>query len=151
MSNTVQTTASHAAAEFLAAGFKPVITLPGLVPCQLRVESQCTTCEGPRRISLNAVRNGVVCAHQVASPQYAEKTAREAGFAPCGPYPGRASRPWQMACTDCGTKYNLSLSRMKSGWRCPCLAQKETAVKEMRAAGYEPETDYPGKTHIGWP
>jgi len=157
MPSYLRTTAKQAEAEFLAAGFKLVSTLPKLVHTRLGVASQCTTCEGPRSVSLYLVRTGVVCAHRGAvSVRYAEMAVREAGLEPGGTYPGRASRKWRLVCADCRTGHVLNLSRVRGGWRCPCVAeddtdQTEAFVKEMRAAGYEPEGDYPGTARAGWP
>jgi hypothetical protein len=83
-----------------------------------------------------------------------------AGREPLEDYRG-ANWPWKSRCRQCGTVSSPTISNLRKGHRCQiCAARKvskdsrlrerERAVADMRAAGWEPLTDYPGSVHP-WP
>lgn len=86
----------------------------------------------------------------------AEATLRAAGAEPKVPYPGRKNLPWKSVHVACGREISPRLSNLR-GDRGVCrhcagdergVARKrrhaEAAVAEMRAAGWEPISPYPG-------
>jgi hypothetical protein len=73
---------------------------------------------------------------------------RAAGLFPLEPYPG-ALAPWLCACTSCGNEVAPSLESVRRGHGCRFCAPNapiaaESAVSQMRAAGLEPLTPFPG-------
>lgn len=85
--------------------------------------------------------------------EQAQAEMRAAGYEPQAPYPGRGDIAWPSLCAQCGQPRRPKLNDIRNGVRCkhqiPLTAQQ--AVAEMRAAGYEPRTPYPGKADASWP
>lgn len=76
-----------------------------------------------------------------------------AGYDPQVPYPGKVKAAWLVRCTTCKLLRRPTLQRVRRGYRCGHLGalKHREAVAEMRAAGYEPLTAYPGRTDTPWP
>ena len=90
------------------------------------------------------------------SAEEAEAALRAAGAEPKVPYPGRKSLPWESVHVACGRVISPRLSNLRDGrGMCRFCAGVErgsirktqhadAAVAEMRAAGWEPLSPYPG-------
>jgi hypothetical protein len=89
-------------------------------------------------------------------PLEAEALLRAAGATPLVPFPGRKDLPWRSVHDVCGTEIHPRLSNVRPGrsvcGRCGNMARgarrkaghADAAVAKMRAAGWEPLTQYPG-------
>lgn len=90
----------------------------------------------------------------------AEDTVRAAGLLPAEPYSGWATRRWLLCCAECATEHRRCLAEIQQGWRCPHTLRStgvrpgavtaDRAAAEARAAGYQPEERYPGRTLDPW-
>ncbi len=113
-------------------------------------------------------------------PDQAERVMRAAGFEPLADYPG-SGRPWLCRCLACEREVSPKYDNVKAGYGCRhCaatargIAQRgiptalrrahgggqeparkgldpDVAAAELRAAGFEPLTDYPGQISAPWP
>lgn len=158
-----RTSAAQAAAELGQAGYLLAEKLPPYVDTRKWIKVKCLTCEGSRSVSLCKVRLGHVrCKHIAISAKYAVKLLADADLKNLEPYPGKRTSRWKVRCTrpGCGAQHRISLSRVVSEerWRCPCVREEEVrackaaqARSEFRAAGYEPQGDYPDTAHHPWP
>lgn len=73
----------------------------------------------------------------------AQAEAETAGMVPLAPYPGTPRRPWRLACVDCEAEREVSLLRLRGGWRCR-HAVPLGPDGEMLEAGFMPLEDFPG-------
>jgi hypothetical protein len=82
-----------------------------------------------------------------------EDEMKAAGFEPAAPYPGKTGLPWPSRCLECGQLRRPTLHHVRGGYRCKHRGSFKHvhAVQEMRAAGYEPLSRYPGRTDSPWP
>lgn len=126
--------------------------------------SQCSTCGAITSPRLSSIRSGQggcrACgykrngkASRIPEDQ-AISEMRDAGLEPLVPYPG-INKPWQCACTTCGTvgTPRLASIRRGQGGCTPCghvrgglairISESE-AISTMRAANLEPLVPYPG-------
>jgi hypothetical protein len=133
--------------EARAAGFQPEEPYPGNVnlPWKLR----CLVCGRHADIMLRRIRSGWRCAHRGWTEDPAGE-ARAAGYEALEPYPGNTGVAWKLRCATCGRPSTASLYQIRAGQRCTHQEWAEGAVKEARAAGYEPLEPYPGKAASTW-
>lgn len=143
--------------EMRAAGYEPLEPYPGTVASQWL--ARCSICGAERRPSLHDIRKGKRCGHRrvATTPEAAAEEARAAGFEPMELYPGKPRAPWKHRCIECGAERSPALKDIRDGWRCTHTYREiervtpaDEAVAELRAAGYEPEGPYPGKTKSPW-
>lgn len=79
---------------------------------------------------------------------------RDAGFEPLEPYPGAAGK-WRCRCLTCGKASTPRLDTVGRGSGCRHCAgmaplEPAEAVAAIRAAGFEPLEEYPGRRSKPW-
>lgn len=150
-------THDEAVAELRGCGFELEGRYPGVASVVLTL--RCLECKQRRRLTLSVVRSGARCRHSRASaaPVSAGQAVvemRRLGYEPQAPYPGTAKAPWAVRCRVCGNARRIALSDARHRRPCRHQGPREVdpvgAVEEMRAAGYEPLTPYPGAAKDGW-
>lgn len=150
-------THNEAVSELRGYGFALEQEYPGRAAVVLTV--RCLSCGVRRRMTLSAIRGGMRCTHGSAAslpvtPEQAAAELRRLGYEPEEPYPGRARTPWRVRCLVCGQPRRVALSDARH--RKPCRHQEPReidpagTVEEMKAAGYEPLTPYPGLARGSW-
>ncbi|MDT3395077.1 hypothetical protein RKE29_00110 [Streptomyces sp. B1866] len=73
---------------------------------------------GPRWSSLG-LPVGAPASRGGTDPDWAEATAREAGYEPLEAYPGRVRYAWRCRCATCGRQRRPRLRDILRGRRCP--------------------------------
>jgi hypothetical protein len=133
---------------------------------------ECMDCGAKVAPTLNNVVRGKVkgCEHcgrdRANAAKFAAATKEaladldEAGWVPLEAYRG-ANRPWRSRHRACGTISTPTISNIRRGHGCrTCAARRATeksqrreaerAVADMQAHGFEPLTDYPGRSTEPW-
>ncbi|MEU9405704.1 hypothetical protein AB0E08_08355 [Streptomyces sp. NPDC048281] len=149
MSMGPQTSAEQADAELREAGYEPLELYPGRVTDRIKV--RCVTCGVKSSLTLSHVRLGRRCGHRSLSPERAAALLEGVRLEPLEPYPGVKHVSWKTRCIDCKKPYQVRMISLPSGPRCDCTQKVKQAEAELRAAGYEPLTAYPGSTSRPWP
>lgn len=140
--------AEEAEADLRAAGYEPLETYPLSVTGSWKV--RCSTCAYEWTLNLNRVRMGQRCVHERLTPERAEEVLRTLGFESLEEYPGRVDVKWHVRCVSCKKPRATRLSNIKERGACPCVARREQAEADLRAAGYEPLEPFPGRFRSPW-
>lgn len=140
----------HEAAEVMRrAGLEPQTPFPGSKNPWKCIHVACGREVTPAYGSVKAGQGGCkYCAGNVVDPEDAIEVMRAAGLEPLTPYPG-SSTPWPSVHVPCGRQVAPRYGEVKKrGSGCGyCSGRRvsaEDAVATMRAAGLEPQEDYPG-------
>jgi recombinational DNA repair protein (RecF pathway) len=140
-----------------AAGLEPLEPYPGTgVPWRCR-HLACGREVTPRMSNIIKGQQGCVyCSGRARiAPEEAAAVMRAAGLEPLEPYPG-SDRKWRCRHVVCGREVTPTYVRINSGtgpcrWCAPnAPVDPDAAAVDMRAAGLEPLSPYPG-VDTPWP
>ena len=150
---TAKLDAGEAERVMLDAGFMPLVDYPGSNnpwPCR------CLTCGREVSPTLYWTRKGggcKYCAGNAVDPAEARLLMLERGLEPLVEYPGRHN-PWLCRCGACGREVSPTFGSVRGGSGCRFCARRavhpDTASQEMRAAGWDPTIEYPGRNSAPW-
>ncbi len=138
------------AQELRAARYEPLEAYPGKTVDLWRV--RCLGCTRTSQIRLADVRHGFARCPNCKKEEAAVKALRAADYRPQAPHPASPQGVWRVVCArpDCGGESAITAREARQRIRRSCC-EAAAAVKELRAAGYEPRAPYPGRARAAWP
>lgn len=152
----------------LNGGFEPMERYPGSMEPWMSRHLQCGEIRFPRYAHIQQGRRACKsCSSEVVAeilrldPDVAVKLMQAAGLEPQESYPGNNNKPWRCIHVPCGREVSPRLAGIQQGQGgCkPCHQERlalryqtpnDEAVTIMEAAGFKPQTPYPGKNNEPW-